>query len=170
MEAPFFPVDFSVMQAKFCFGCTYPDDGSVGSIAIETIPLNHPNGGYGYKFIEDGRSFVFLTDNELDFHHPGGLKREQYVEFCRGAEVLLHDAQYTDEDYLSKRGWGHSTYASATDLAIEAGVKQFGIFHHDPDRTDDDLDLLVAVCQQRIKEAGSKVDCFGTAEGMVLEF
>jgi phosphoribosyl 1,2-cyclic phosphodiesterase len=169
MEPPYFPVDFKVMKANFKLGCTGPCHGPTGKFSIDTIPLNHPNGGLGFKFVEDGRSFVFLTDNEIGHAHPGGLERKDYLAFCKGVDVLIHDAQYTDEEYKVTVGWGHSTYAAATDFAIEAGVKRFGIFHHDPDRTDGDLDRRVAWCRERIGSAGSAVDCFGVAEHMTID-
>ncbi len=173
MEAPFFPVDFDWLKATFNFRCDRsdlkPGTCCMDDMQVNQIPLNHPNGGYGFKFTERGRTFVFLTDNELGFQHAGGLTRREYAEFCRGADLLIHDAQYTDEEYKITRGWGHSTFADATDLALEAGVARFGIFHHDPDRTDDDLDRMVDLCRERIAKTGATIDCFATAEGMVVE-
>jgi phosphoribosyl 1,2-cyclic phosphodiesterase len=169
MEAPYFPVGFELLKARFDFGCECPKTGNIGSVAVYPVALSHPNEGYGYKLVENGRSFVFLTDNELGFRHPGGLSRAQYVDFCRGADLLFHDAQYTDEEYKRTRGWGHSNMADATDLAIEAQVKRFALFHHDLDRSDDDLDRQIENCRKRIRQAGSAVECFGAAEGMVLE-
>ena len=173
MEAPYFPIDFNLLKAKFDFRCERPnmEPGNCRLDELEVCPvlLNHPNGGYGYKFTERGKALVFLTDNELSFQHQGGLNREQYAEFCRGVDLLFHDAQYTDEEYRITRGWGHSTYSDTTDLAIEAGVKCLGLFHHDPDHTDDDLDRQVEFCQERIRLAGSAVECFAAAEGMVIE-
>jgi ribonuclease BN (tRNA processing enzyme) len=112
---------------------------------------------------------VFLPDNELGFRHDGGLTRNQYLEVSRGADILLHDAQYPEEEYQRTRGWGHSPYMDAVDLAIEASVKRLGLFHHDPDRTDDDLDRQLDLCRKRIVKSGSPVDCFIYAEGMVIE-
>jgi len=173
MKAPYFPVDFSVLKARFNYSCNCPNKEVAicyfGSLRGTPVPLNHPNGGYGFKFMESGRTFIFLTDNELGFQHEGGWSRAQYVECCRGADLLFHDAQYTDEEYRRTRGWGHSSYADATDLAIEAGVKSLGLIHHDPDRTDDDLDRQVEFCRERIHRAGSAVECFGVAEGMEIE-
>lgn len=173
MEAPYFPVDFALLKANFVFHCGRPhrEPGHCRLDGLEVCPifLNHPNGGYGYKFIEQGKTFVFLTDNELRFRHEGGLNREQYVDFCRGADLLLHDAQYTEEEYTLTRGWGHSTYADATDLAIEAGVKRLGLIHHDPDRADEDLDRQSERCRERIRQAGSAVECLAIAEGMLIE-
>ncbi len=173
MEAPYFPVDFNLLKAKFDFRCerTHMEPGNccLDGLEVCPVPLNHPNGGYGYKFIEPGKTLVFLTDNELSFQHEAGLGRSRYVEFCRGADLLLHDAQYTDEEYKLTRGWGHSTFGDATDFAIEAGVRRLGFVHHDPDHTDDDLDQQVKFCQERIHSAGSRVECFAASEGMVIE-
>ncbi len=173
MAAPFFPVDFNLLRAKFDFRCQRPhmEPGNCHLDGFEVcpIPLSHPNGGYGYKFIEQGKAFVFLTDNELDFQHDGGLSRAKYIEFCQGANLLIHDAQFTEEEYKFTRGWGHSTFTDATDLAIEAGVKSLGLFHHDPDRTDDDLGRQVEFCQERIQRKGRMTECFATAEGMEID-
>ncbi len=173
MEAPFFPVEFKHLKARFDFRCESPKmkngDCPLGGIQCRPFPLNHPNGGSGYKFIESGKSFVFLTDNEIGFRHQGGLTREQYVELCRDADLLLHDAQYTDEEYRYTAGWGHSTYRDALDLAMEAGVKRLGLFHHDPDRSDQDLDRRLEICLKHIEQSGSKMECFVSAEGMTVE-
>jgi phosphoribosyl 1,2-cyclic phosphodiesterase len=173
MKPPFFPVSFGALKARFQFRCERPN-GEPGhcpchGLEISQVSLNHPNGGYGYKFMEQGKTFVFLPDNELGFLHEGGLSREQYVEFCRGADLLLHDAQYTDQEYAMSRGWGHSTFGQAVDLALDAGVKSIGLFHHDPDRTDEDLDGQVRWCRERIGAAGGAVECFAAAEGMAIE-
>lgn len=173
MEAPYFPVDISALKAHFVYRCERPNQEPgnccLGGLEVSQIPLSHPNGSYGFKFLEGGKSFVFLTDNELGYRHPGGLERAQYVEFCRDADLLFHDAQYTDAEYKITRGWGHSTYADATDFAVESGAKSLVLFHHDPDRTDDDLDRQVDYCRERIQRAGAALECFAAAEGMVLE-
>ncbi|MGE5189983.1 MAG: MBL fold metallo-hydrolase [Gemmatimonadota bacterium] len=173
MKAPYFPVDFRLLRAKFDFRCERPhgEPGHCRLDGLEICPiaLSHPNGGYGYKFIEPGKTFVFLTDNELGFRHEGGLDRGRYADFCRGTDLLVHDAQYTEEEYEVTRGWGHSTFADAADLAIEAGVRRLGIFHHDPGRADDDLDRRVELCRERIRRGGSNAECLAIAEGMVID-
>jgi phosphoribosyl 1,2-cyclic phosphodiesterase len=175
MEPPFFPVDFSIMRAKFLFGCHCQNGQCPGTLdaaanqQCNAIPLSHPNGGFGYSFSEQGRKFVFLTDNELGVAHAGSASRDEYVEFCRGADLLFHDAQYTEKEYRVTRGWGHSTFAEAVDLALDAGVRRLGLYHHDPDRTDDALDEQVAFCQARIKQRGSDMECFAVGEGMTFE-
>jgi len=94
---------------------------------------------------------------------------EQYVEFCRSADLLFHDAQYTDQEYMRARGWGHSTFGEAVDLALEARVKCLVLFHHDPDRTDEDLDRQVQWRRERIRMAGSSVQCDAAQEGTTIE-
>jgi len=173
MAAPFFPVDFNLLKAKFDFHCQRPNmepgHCKLDGFEVHPISLNHPNGGYGYKFIEQGKIFVFLTDNELGFRHHGGLTPKQYAEFCCEADLLLHDAQFTEEEYQTTRGWGHSTFGDALDLAYEAGVKSIGFFHHDPDRTDEDLAHQVELCREEIERKNGRIECFAAAEGMEIE-
>lgn len=169
MVAPFFPVTYDQIRASL----TYLHDGQksieLGEISVEPIPLSHPNRGAGYKFTEDGKSFVFMTDNELDYVHKGGLSREAYRDFCQGADLLFHDAEYTESEYKKFRTWGHSWYASALELAIAARVKRFGLFHFNQERNDRDIDEIVADCQKRIKREGAALECFGVNSGYSIE-
>jgi phosphoribosyl 1,2-cyclic phosphodiesterase len=168
LDPPFFPVDFTDLAARMRFPRASSSGLSIGKARIEPIPLSHPNGGFGFRFREDGRSFVFLTDNELGHDHAGGLTSAAYVGACRGADLLLHDAQYTPEQYRYTRGWGHSTFQEATALALAAGVRRFGIFHHDPQHTDAQLDRLIQGCRDHLSREHGRVDCFGVAEGMEI--
>jgi phosphoribosyl 1,2-cyclic phosphodiesterase len=176
MEPPYFPVDMSATKAKFitgclcgCTDCGNRLPGIGGTHTCESIPLNHPNGGRGFALSgASGKRFVFLTDNEIQFHHENGRSREEYVEFSRGADLLLHDAQYTDAEYARTKSWGHSTFRDAVDLAIDAGVRRLGLLHHDPDRTDDELDVLVRQCVDYVRERKSSLECFACVDGMSL--
>jgi phosphoribosyl 1,2-cyclic phosphodiesterase len=168
MQAPFFPIPFDEMKAKFDFTLVAPERIRVGPAEIIPIRLNHPNGGYGLKVIEEDRAFVFLTDNELDYEHKGGMTTDEYTDLCRGAALLIHDAQYTGEEYKATKGWGHTTFSSATELGIQARVKRLGLFHHDPEHTDDDVDRFVISCQEQIRQAHSNIECFGVKEGMEI--
>jgi phosphoribosyl 1,2-cyclic phosphodiesterase len=170
MDPPYFPVEFSVLKAHFDFGSSDGEEMTIGSAHVVPIPLSHPNGGYGFRIVEAGKAFVFLTDNELGYSHPGALREEDYLEAAQGADLLLHDAQYSDEEYASRtRGWGHSTYARAADFAARAGVKRLGTFHHDPDHDDREIDASVRLCGKVMRQAGSRGKCFGAAEGMILK-
>jgi phosphoribosyl 1,2-cyclic phosphodiesterase len=165
MQPPGFPVKFSEISAKFEFASVCAAGWDVGPISIVPIELSHPNHGLGYKFQEQGRTFVFLTDNELSFMHPGGRGFNDYLSFARGAELLVHDADYTNAEYSRRRTWGHSTYQQALDLALKAGVKSLGLFHHNQDRTDRDIEKILVSCRKLIKAAGSKMNCFAVKEG-----
>jgi phosphoribosyl 1,2-cyclic phosphodiesterase len=168
MEPPYFPVEFDVMNASFDFTDDDPKKQRMGGATLVPIPLNHPGGGYGFRLTEGDRSFVFLTDNELDTEFRKGCGFDRYVDACRDADVLIHDAQYTDEDYKVKKGWGHSTFESATRLALAADVKRLGLFHHDPDRTDESMDECVESCREQIRAADGGAECFGVSEGMEI--
>jgi phosphoribosyl 1,2-cyclic phosphodiesterase len=164
MSTPFFPVPFSDLEAEF----TYTDDclltHHLGPLEVWPIPLNHPNGGQGYKFVEHGASFVFLTDNELSYHHRGGPSREEFIEFSRQANLLIHDAEYTPGEYHRTRGWGHSTYVEALELAIEARVRQLGLFHHNQDRSDTAIDQILEHCREIIASRRVALEVFALTQ------
>ena len=164
MSPPNFPIDLSEVSAQVNFNGECPSGFNIGGIAIETIALNHPNGGFGYKFTEDGASFVFLTDNEIGHAHPGGSEYEEYVEFSRGADLLVHDAEYRPEEYARKKGWGHSTFTDALELAMDAGARHLGLYHHNMERTDEDLDVMVRECEEKVSKAGIQMKCSGITQ------
>ncbi len=164
MSTPNFPVNLDDVNAAVHFNGVCPLDFSIDSVTVETIALNHPNKGHAYKFIEGDKSFVFLTDNELGYRHPGGASREEYLDFCRGTDLLVHDAEYRPEEYKRTKGWGHSLFTDALKLAMDAEVKRFGIFHHNVERTDDDLESMVDECRQTVSEAGLEIDCFAVTQ------
>jgi ribonuclease BN (tRNA processing enzyme) len=130
--------------------------------------LSHPNQGIGYKFVEDRKSFVFLTDNELTYKHPGGLDFQDYLKFASGADLLMHDSEYTKDEYKRTKRWGHSVYNDALHLAMEAGVKQFGLFHHNQDRPDTAVDEIVKDCRNIIRDNKSRLECFAARQGMEI--
>ena len=165
MMPPFFPVPFESLKADI----RYTEECSVffeiDGVKIYPIKLNHPNVGNGYKFVENGKSFVFMTDNELSFDHGNGRGRRDYLEFSKGADILFHDAEYTPEEYRTQKGWGHSTYFDALDLAIDAGVKHLGLFHHNQGRSDAELDEIVRQCRYVGLSRNSRVKCSGVQAG-----
>jgi phosphoribosyl 1,2-cyclic phosphodiesterase len=164
MDQPYFPVPYEVVRARLDYRRDCSGELDVDGMTVRSIPLNHPNRGRGFRFEEGGRSFVFLTDNELDHDHRGGKSFEEYVAFCRGADLLFHDAEYTPEEYPAKAGWGHSTFLRALDLALEAGVGRFGLFHHNQDRPDAEIDIMVERCREVVAERGLKLECFAVTQ------
>lgn len=124
---------------------------------------NHPKSGVLiYRIEHDGRAVVFATDTEGFAHGDRRL-----IDFARGADVLIHDAMYTDEQYTRgpwpPQGYGHSTVEMAAEVAREAGVGQLVLFHHDPTSDDDHLDEVVALGRALFP------DCQGAREGLVLK-
>ncbi len=169
MSEPNFPIEYADLKAAFQYIPECPILFDVGSITVKTIPLSHPNRGNGYKFYEKGKSFVFMTDNELKYQHKGGLFFEDYLEFCKGAEILFHDAEYTPEEYPAVRQWGHSSYTEALDLAIKAGVKRLGLFHLNQRRSDSEVDRIVDHCNRIVSDKGATLECFAVGMDMAFE-
>lgn len=169
LTPPNFPVKYSDLSAEIVFEEGCPDEFAIGSITVVPIHLSHPNGGRGYKFIEDGKCFVFLTDNELGFVHPGGLPIHAYAEFAAGADFLIHDAEYTPREYETFIEWGHSSYADVLDLASRAGIKKLGLFHINQERTDEKMDGIVTACEQLMREQHLTFDCLAIGSDMVFE-
>jgi phosphoribosyl 1,2-cyclic phosphodiesterase len=168
MEMPFFPIGLKDLKADIKFDQALTGKFNIGSLSIETIPTSHPGGGLGYKFIEDGKSFVFLTDNELGFDHPGGVGFDAYMKFSQNVDLLFHDAEYTDDEYQQKGSWGHSSIQTVLDLALKANVKKFGMFHLNQDRTDDQMDSIVSKCRKDLKKMNSTLDCFAVPCNMEI--
>ncbi|MDT8316446.1 MAG: MBL fold metallo-hydrolase [bacterium] len=168
MSAPYFPIGFNDVAADISGHEICNEPFSIGSVMIHPIVLSHPNRGLGYRFEEDGKSFVFLTDNELSFKHEGGLDYKDYLEFSAGADLLVHDAEYSEDEYKITRMWGHSTYKDALKLALEAGVMSFGLFHHNQERADEALDEIVEGCKRVVREKDSFLDCFAMYEGQEI--
>ena len=169
MQPPGFPVKFEEISARFEFASVCASGCDIGGMQVLPIELSHPNNGLGYRFCEGGRTFVFLTDNELGFVHPGGRAFCDYLAFSRGADLLVHDADYTDAEYPRRKTWGHSTWQQALDLAVKAEVRAFGLFHHNQDRSDAEVDRTVAECTRLARRAGSKLKCFAVKEGQQVK-
>ena len=163
LSPPNFPVKYSDISAKITYeeGCS--DLFEIDSIKIIPIRLSHPNGGNGYKFMEDGKTFVFLTDNELGFVHPGGLTYDDYLAFSEGVDLLFHDAEYTPKEYERFIEWGHSSYIQTLELGMASQVKRLGLFHANQDRTDQEMDDIVDLCKKMIRREKKDLECFAVA-------
>ncbi len=133
------------------------------------IATNHPGGGYGYRIDCQGSSAVYLTDNELEPPYAKVTQFEEFVEFCRGTDVLIHDAQYLEADMPLKHGWGHSLASQACKLAAACAAKHLVLYHHDPDRTDEEVDAIQEDSRCRLKKNGSSAKCTAAFEGLTLE-
>lgn len=168
-----FPVMFDEVAAtvEFCtmsVGKTY-DLGC----KISTMSVRHPGGALAIKVADGPDTAIYISDNELG---PGGdalagastAWHGELVKFITGAKVLIHDATYTADEYTMHRGWGHSIAEESVELAIEAGVEQLVLFHHKPDRSDDEVDEAVARCTALVKKRGVRLSVVAAAEGMTV--
>ncbi len=160
MKSPFFPIGLKDLKADIKFNKALNGTFDIGSITVETIPTSHTGGGLGYKFTESKKTFVFLTDNELGFDHPEGLGFDAYLNFSRDVDLLIHDGEYTKDEYRRKISWGHSSIEDVLDLAVKANVKKVGLFHLNQDRTDAQMDRIVNKCRSDLKKQQSSLDCF----------
>ena len=132
MRPPYFPVDFADAGARVNLAQLKSERVKIGGVSVESFPLNHPQGAYGYRIEADGRSIVYATDLEHGDTHLDRVLRD----YASGADVLIFDAQYNDEEYASHRGWGHSTWREAARVARDAGVGRLFLFHFDPVHSD----------------------------------
>ncbi len=145
MMPPYSPVSFDghLVKAEFDFKTISEETFSIGSAKVTTINISHSNhGGLGYRIEEAGKVFVLLTDNELQFQHQNGRTIGEYEEFCRDADLLFHDAQFTNATYNDAKGWGHSTIEDVLSLGKNANCKEVGLFHYSPESSDDELDEI----------------------------
>lgn len=163
----YFPVPFSMVAAKMSFDHLNEGSWDVGDIHLRTMRVKHPSWVIGYRIEAAGKVICFIPDDEVDgagYEVEDGW-RERLVDFVRGADLLIHDSMYTDEEYPSRIGWGHSTFSQSLRLAEEAQVKKLLFFHHDPQRSDDELDAIVDGIRNEATARGCTVAMEAAAEG-----
>jgi CheY-like chemotaxis protein/phosphoribosyl 1,2-cyclic phosphodiesterase len=178
MHYPYFPVPLESMAATIRYHELAEDSLDLGGVRITTRYLNHPSPTIGYRLEAGGVTVVYSTDHEPHSpHHPEGrgeadlarVHREddRHIEFLADADLVIHDAQYTLEEYPAKLTWGHTPAELATDFAGAAHAARLALYHHDPSRSDDSLDALLARCRARPSAAGMEV--FAAIEGRELQ-
>ncbi len=138
------------------------------NINVAKKGLNHPGGGSGYRIEDEGVSCAYITDNELEPPNKPNTTYDEWVDFCTGVDVLIHDAQYIEEDLPHKHGWGHSVISQVRQLAIDAKVGKLILFHHDPDRTDSELDEIQIENEKFFQVNYNKEKSYCAAEGMEI--
>ena len=170
MKTPFYPVPMHIMAANLRF--MELTDGSVVDLPgakVEVSVLNHPGRTLGYRLIADDSVLVYATDNEPFGKLPASqhlVCPSRILSLAHHADLLIQDAQYTPDEYSRYVGWGHSTYLDALHIAHDAAVERVVLFHHDPSRSDADIDQIVTRCHTWIKRRGLALTCLSAAEGM----
>jgi len=175
MSPDVFPVSFEQLQAQVEFHELAEERHSGHGYEVSTVAVRHPGGALGYRFSTGnagGRALVYVSDNELSAEAryddaPGW--REKLVEFVRGASILVHDTMYTSTEYGSFVGWGHSTHDQAVELALDADVERLVLFHHRPERSDEEVDRCVERCRAMVARRGRALEIIAAAEGMTLQ-
>jgi len=139
MVTPYFPVRFDDIAATVNFVQVSETPLEFGGGHVSCFCLTHPQGATGFKMVFAGKTMVYATDHE----HGEEAADLRLRRAARGADLLFYDAQYTPEEYPSRRGWGHGTWLEAARVARECGVKRLVLIHHDPERDDSALHRLV---------------------------
>jgi phosphoribosyl 1,2-cyclic phosphodiesterase len=168
MRPPYFPVQFSELRGDIRFHDVLDDDFEVGSAKVKVRPVPHCGPTVGYRVDWHGVSIAYVSDHQA----PLSLDRvdDAVLELCAGVDLLVHDAQYTDEEFAEKAHWGHCTLDYAALVAKEAGARQLCLFHHDPAHDDERMDELLAGAQATATRLGYRGEVFAASEGLALTF
>jgi phosphoribosyl 1,2-cyclic phosphodiesterase len=188
MKAPYFPVGTATWLARVRYHAMEDTGVQVGPATVRPFVVHHPGLTFGYRVETPGQTVVFAPDNEIFFvNHTVDARRAEFdpdeqdllealkeeqrgrvLEFMRDADVLIHDAQYTPQDYQRKKGWGHSCYIDTVNCAIDAGVKSLYLFHLDPNYTDEAVERMHAHALSIVAARGSSMECLVAREGTVV--
>ncbi len=188
MQTPYFPVGAENWMANIDYINPRTTELSSGPIKITYYNVHHPGITYGYKIKAGSKTIIYVSDNECQFLDKSikqkmiefseeeqqmfkTMNQEEYkheLKAIQDADILIHDAQYTPEDYEKKRGWGHSCYVDVVNYAIDARVKELYLYHHDPCNDDDAIDKIYENCQTIIQQRGALLKCHVAREGLEI--
>jgi phosphoribosyl 1,2-cyclic phosphodiesterase len=179
MSNSYFPVAFDDLDARIVPKAFTDEVVRVGDCVVKRFEQKHPGGSWGFRVEHAGHTAVYATDSELDLSlvnpkaltsTPRSLRRlpATLVAAVENADLLIADAQYTDDEYPKKVGWGHPRTNTVVDLAIQGAVKQLALTHHDPMHSDRDVDAKVLAATERVGSLGAPLQVFGAREGITL--
>lgn len=179
MEHHYFPVELDQLAARITYRDLNEGVHRIAGLQISAQRMNHPSATLGFRIEAGGESICYLSDHEPYFEevwrdlaqpghmdsirHPGDRR---HAEFMRGAGVVIHEAQYTPEEYPAKRNWGHSTYAYVVQMAAAAEVRRLFLTHHDPSHDDDFLREVERRARELVHELRSPVEVVCAYEGL----
>jgi CheY-like chemotaxis protein len=183
MEFTYFPVELAQLGAAIKYFDIGEGSHDMEDVRISTELLNHPAIALGYRIEADGASLLYLCDHEPYWEplwhsdsEPGKIESilhdgdKRHALFMQNADVVIHDAQYTPEEYPAKKNWGHSTYSYVTQLAAAAGVKRLFLTHHDPTHDDAFLEEIERKAQALARSIGSNLRVSCAREGYQESF
>jgi len=180
MKAPFFPIAMRELSGKIDITRLSEMKFSLGKVQVDAIFVNHPGVCTGYRLLTSAGSIAFLPDHEpYDFLHsargnqmsPEQAKktaadeRATLIKFLHGSDVLILDAQYTNDEYQRHIGWGHGSVSSAVSLALEAKVHRLLLFHHDPAHDDQMVDKMVERARALVAKSEKPLEVEAAREG-----
>ncbi len=183
MDPEYFPVALGDMAADVQVNEIREPNFKVGNFEVSSIYVNHPGVTMGFRIKIGDTVVTYATDTEpyrrlLPGAHDGtdqvatdyAVERDKMLEaLVAGSDLYIADSQYTPTDYATKRGWGHTCYPDAVDLAISAKARRVALFSHDPMHDDDAIDRKLAACKKMAAEAGGGVEIFAAVEGDSIE-
>ncbi|MDF2550132.1 MAG: response regulator receiver protein [Chlamydiales bacterium] len=179
-HSDFFPVALEDLQATLSFHDLQPGERvEIGQVSVESALCNHPGGALGFKLSGPDKSFGYAPDNELfkGFHgHPLHLILEDYpqemelLDFFGDCDLLIHEAQYTPQEYLNKVNWGHSSLSNATAFIKESRIKEWITIHHDPADTDEMLLEKLALHQTLLDQCDIMTPVSLSYDGLIYPF
>ncbi len=186
MEYAYFPVREAELNAQIEYvSLVERQKVAVGETQVESILMQHPAMNFGYKVTCGDKALFFTGDHEWayniyepnddgydDFQEEIGHRRDEIVAFIRGIDVLIIDTAYTDEEYPAKKGWGHGTFDNSIAVAREAAVKHCFFTHHEPTRSDEELERVFqeALARNNVKDDGSEPKFYLAREGITFDF
>ena len=178
MEHQYFPVELDQLAARISYEELREGAYQIDGMTVRAQRMNHPSPTLGYRIEAGGRSICYLCDHEPYFE---GVWREgaqagrlesildagdrRHAEYMQDADVVIHEAQYTPEQYPSKRHWGHSTYPYVVELAVAVGVRRLFLTHHDPSHNDEFIADIERKAQELAKRLGSPLEVSCAYEG-----
>jgi phosphoribosyl 1,2-cyclic phosphodiesterase len=165
IRPPYFPIPLSRFGAGISFREVLEDEFSLGRATVKVRPVPHLGPTVGYRIDCDGASVAYVSDHQVPPDQTSVAP--SVLELCEGVDLLIHDAQYTRAEFPRKALWGHSTVDYAVLVAKEAGARRLCLFHHDPARTDDQLDALVVAARAAV--GNGLEDVFAASEGLTVE-
>ena len=179
MQYTYFPVPLGELAATIRYHELTEGEFELGGVRVMTRYLNHPAPVLGYRLEAGGVSVVYATDHEPHSRHhteqrpadgvaPVHAEDKRHIEFLSNADLVIHDAQYTLEEYPEHLSWGHCPAEWAVDFAVAAHAKRLALYHHDPSRTDRAVESLLSRCRQRAANKPDAPEIFAAAEGQYL--
>lgn len=181
MQNRYFPVQFNDLGSQIVPDHLDHGKREISGVVVDFFKTKHPGGSLAYSISDGTSKIVYSTDNELDLmllNREESLKNPNVfrqapadlIEFLSGADLLIADGQYTDEEYPTKINWGHARANTLVDVAKSANVKNLAITHHDPMHSDENVDQKITDCRHRAQSIGYSGVIFGAREGVTLKY